>query len=175
MKRSKRSCYQRLDYRALHSSGRKIPVSSSSESESESENDSQDFNNNPTEQAIDPLLISQFEELSCRSTSDVIESANESVCESTSQISDHDSVFTSSATVVASQSSSASISESEVLHSSSASVGNLPQILIQSYQSLLTENNSSNEALVSQCIPSSNDTTVSKELANEWFLEISRT
>ena len=145
MKRSKRSCYQRLDYRALHSTGRKIPVSSSSESESESENDSQDFNNNLTEQAIDPLLISQFEELSCRSTSDVItESANESVCESVSQTSDHDSVFTSSATVVASQSSSASISESEVLHSSSASVENLPQILIQSYQSLLTENNTSN-------------------------------
>ena len=147
MQRSKRPGYQRLDYRVLHSSGRKVVVSSSgSESDSASDNDSQDLSNT-SNKLLDPLLISRFEELSCQSTSDIQSaSLNESVSQSLSNSAEQNSVL--STTIVAS-----SETETEVLQSdkqlsliqpssSSPSVDDSSHCLIQSYKPLLTDKSS---------------------------------
>ena len=142
-RRSKRSSYQRLDYRALHSSGTKVVVNESTVSPSESEShsdsdDSQNFNNSNDQ--VDPLLISQFEELSCKTKSDIsIKSVtNESVCE-VPEIVDQESVFSS--TVIASPEEFLLEEPVEVVVTSETSGDNL-QSAIESYQSLLTEESS---------------------------------
>ena len=71
MKRSKRSCYQRLDYRVLNSSGKKVVVNaSSSDSETDQGTDSDSQNGgNHLNHNLDPVLISSFESLAIQSTS----------------------------------------------------------------------------------------------------------
>ena len=147
MQRSKRPGYQRLDYRVLHSSGRKVVVSSSgSESDGASDNDSQDLSNT-SNKLLDPLLISRFEELSCQSTSDIQSaSLNESVSQSVSNSPEQNSVL--STTIVASSETETEVLESDKEvsliqpSSSSPSVDESSHCLIQSYQPLLTDKSS---------------------------------
>ena len=139
MKRSRRPCYQRLDYRTLHSSGRKVVLSSS---ESETDNESDDLNKS-SNQLLDPQLISSFEELSCEVAS---QSVNESVGEFVSETFEQDSVVAlTSSTVVASptqESAEVFTSEVEFTHSLSSPEGEVSRNLIQSYKSLLTDKTS---------------------------------
>ena len=73
MRRSRRLGYQRLDYRALHSAGTKVTLNSSELEQSDGESDHDECRGSPSQQGVDPLLLSQFEELSitCQSTSEV--------------------------------------------------------------------------------------------------------
>ena len=141
MQRSKRPGYQRLDYRVLHSSGRKVVVSSSgSESDGASDNDSQDLSNT-SNKLLDPLLISRFEELSCQTNSKIqFDPVKESITQSVSN--SLDSVI--STTVLESPETETQVLKSDQDSSSiklslSPAVNEPTRCLIQSYQPLLSD------------------------------------
>ena len=123
-RRPRRPSYQRLDYRVLHSSGKKSVVSSSESEDSECDNVSQDFSN-PSNQLLDPLLISRFEELSCQSSSKIARNSASSL----------------TTTIVASPETSVEVPTSETVLAPvpSSSVGESASSLVHSYQTLLTE------------------------------------
>ena len=89
MKRSKRSSYQRLDYRKLHSTGARVIVNvSSSDSDTDHDTGSECLpGGNQLDQNLDPLLISSFESLAIQSSAVVSQEAQDSHCSLPSEVS----------------------------------------------------------------------------------------
>ena len=89
MKRSKRSSYQRLDYRLLNSTGARVIVNvSSSDSDTDHDTGSECVpGGNQFDQNLDPLLISSFESLAIQSSALVSQEAQDSHCSLPSEVS----------------------------------------------------------------------------------------